>query len=90
MLHLTEISQKLVNELFGLKVQQYDFACDSIQFDSDEINEFEGLPKQVLGHSLNVYQNESLVVSIQIVTDLDTKKILGLKVQNFNEVKHRG
>ena len=85
MLHLTKISQRLVYELFSLKVHEYDFACDSIQLDSEEIPEFEGLPKHVLGHSLYVYENEKVVVSIQIVTDLDTSKMLSLKIQQYSE-----
>lgn len=87
MLHLTKISQTLVNELFGLKIQQYDFVFESIQFDSDEVEEFEELPQQVLGNSLDVYNNEKLAVSIQILTNLSTSKIFGLKIQKYNEGK---
>lgn len=73
----------MVKVLFGLDVNESDFACDSIVFNYKELPEYHNLPKEVLGHSLAIYDNNEFKVLIQIVTDMDTSKILVCKAQKF-------
>lgn len=75
----------MVKDLFNMDVKECEFACDSIEFDSDELHEFTGLPKKVLGHSLALYENNEFKVLIEIVTDLNTSKIFTIQIQNFDK-----